>query len=184
MRITNFYDNNVEIDSCGNIIFNGKNLSSKSISDYLYTHLNDYYTQTVPTESSISKKRKKKKKTTNPSFGERIDTVQDNVTKTTEALYETTKVTADAVGNINSRVDELNNDTIRHDVEIGQLKERLDQGETLIKTLEGQIMVANGGTDNCTLPRIDYIEDRLDTVEKQQKRMKKLTKLAILGRLL
>lgn len=141
-------------------------------------------TITVPTASSISKKRKKKKKTANPSFSERIDTVQDNVMKTTEALYETTKVTADAVGNINSRVDELNNNAIRHDVEIGQLKERIDRGETLIKTLEGQITVVNDVANDCSLPRIDYIEDRLDNVEKQQKRMKKLTKLAILSKLL
>ena len=144
-------------------------------------------TITVPTASSASRtsnKRKKKKKTANPSFSERIDTVQDNVTKTTEALYETTKVTADAVDNINSRVDELNNDTIRHDVEIGQLKERIDRGETLIKTLEGQIMVANNEANNCSMPRIDYIEDRLDNVEKEQKRTKKLAKLALLSRLL
>lgn len=128
---------------------------------------------TASIQSKSRKKSRNKKKASNPSFSERIDTVQDNVVKT-----------ADAVGNINSRVDELNNDTIRHDVEIGQLKERLDQGETLIKTLEGQIMVANGGVNDCTLPRMDYIEDRLDNVEKQQKRMKKLTKLAILSKLL
>lgn len=137
-------------------------------------------TITVPTASSASRssnKRKKKKKTANPSFSERIDTVQDNVTKTTETLYEATKVTA-------SRVDELNNDTIRHDVEIGQLKERIDRGETLIKTLEGQIMVANNEANNCSMPRIDYIEDRLDNVEKEQKRTKKLAKLALLSRLL
>lgn len=141
-------------------------------------------TMTVPTASTASKKRKKKKKTTNPSFSERIDTVQDNVTKTTEALYETTKVTADIVGSINSRVDNLSGDTIRHDVEIGQLKERIDRGETLIKTLEGQITLANGEANNCSIPRIDYIEDRLDNVEKQQKMTRKLAKLAILSKLL
>lgn len=140
-----------------------------SLEDYVGYELTS--TSSLPSRSSS--KRNKKKKTANPSFSERIDTVQDNVNKT-----------ADAVGNINSMVDALNNDTIRHDVEIGQLKERLDQGETLIKTLEGQIMLANNDINTCSLPRIDYIEDRLNNVEKQQKRTKKLTKLAILSRLL
>ena len=146
-------------------------------------------TSSLPSRSSG--KRKKKKKTGGQSFGDRIDNVQDNLVKTVEDVISVTSTVKDIsndVDEVKCRVDKLDNDIIRHNVEINDIMTKIAKAENDLYDVQGKIMInPNGDLANDTgthLATEEYVDNRIASIERQQKRAKKLAKLALLSKLL
>lgn len=146
-------------------------------------------TSSLPSRSSS--KRKKKKKTGGQSFGDRIDNVQDNLVKTVEGVISVTSTVKDIsndVDEVKCRVDKLDNDIIRHNVEINDIMTKIAKAENDLYDVQGKIMInPNGDLANDVgthLATEEYVDNCIANIERQQKRTKKLAKLAILSKLL
>lgn len=146
-------------------------------------------TSSLPSRSSS--KRKKKKKTGGQSFGDRIDNVQDNLVKTVEGVISVTSTVKDIsndVDEVKCRVDKLDNDIIRHNVEINDIMTKIAKAENDLYDVQGKIMInPNGDLANDTgthLATEEYVDNCIANIERQQKRTKKLAKLALLSKLL
>lgn len=149
------------------------------------------FTSTSSLPSRSSSKRKKKKKTGGQSFGDRIDNVQDNLIKTVEGVISVTSTVKDIsndVDEVKCRVDKLDNDIIRHNVEINDIMTKITKAENDLYDVQGKIMInPNGDLANDTgthLATEEYVDNCIANIERQQKRTKKLAKLAILSKLL
>ena len=149
-------------------------------------------TSSLPSRSSrSSSKRKKKKKTGGQSFGDRIDNVQDNLVKTVEGVISvasTVKEISNDVDEVKCRFAKLDNDIIRHNVEINDILTKLTKTDQDIYDVQGKIMInPNGDLANDTgthLATEEYVDNCIANIERQQKRTKKLAKLALLSKLL
>jgi predicted nucleic acid-binding Zn-ribbon protein len=175
-----------------NDIFDAQSVNS--FADYAGYKLTS--TSSLPSRSS--NKRKKKKKTNGQSFGDRInnvqdnlDNVQDNLDKTVEGVISVTstvKGISDDVDVVKCRVDKLDNDIVRHDVEINDILTKITKTEQDIYNVQGKIMInPNGDLANDVgthLATEEYVDNCIANIERQQKRTKKLAKLAILSKLL
>lgn len=146
-------------------------------------------TSSLPSRSSS--KRKKKKKTGGQSFGDRIDNVQDNLIKTVDGVISVTSTVKDIsndVDEVKCRVDKLDNDIIRHNVEINDIMTKIAKAENDVYDVQGKIMInPNGDLANDVgthLATEEYVDNCIANIERQQKRTKKLAKLAILSKLL
>ena len=89
---------------------------------------------------------------------------------------------------VKCRVDKLDNDIIRHNVEINDIMTKIAKAENDIYDVHGKIMInPNGDLANDVgthLATEEYVDNRIASIERQQKRTKKLAKLAILSKLL
>lgn len=146
-------------------------------------------TSSLPSRSSS--KRKKKKKTGGQSFGDRIDNVQDNLVKTVDSVISvasTVKEISNDVDVIKCRVNKLDGDIVRHDVEINDIITKIAKTENELYDVQGKIMInPNGDLANDTgthLATEEYVDNCIASIERQQKRTKKLAKLALLSKLL
>lgn len=149
------------------------------------------FASTTSLPSRSSSKRKKKKKTGGQSFGDRIDNVQDNLVKTVEGVISVTSTVKDIsndVDEVKCRVDKLDNDIIRHNVEINDIMTKIAKAENDLYDVQGKIMInPNGDLANDVgthLATEEYVDNCIANIERQQKRTKKLAKLAILSKLL
>ena len=148
-------------------------------------------TSTASLPSRSSSKRKKKKKTGGQSFGDRIDNVQDNLIKTVDGVISvasTVKEISNDVDEVKCRVDKLDNDIIRHNVEINDIMTKITKAENDLYDVQGKIMInPNGDLANDVgthLATEEYVDNCIASIERQQKRTKKLAKLALLSKLL
>ena len=165
-------------------------LDSRSVNSF--ADYEDYeLTSTASLPSRSSSKRKKKKKTGGQSFGERIDNVQDNLVKTVDGVISvasTVKEISNDVDEVKCRVDKLDNDIIRHNVEINDIMTKITKAENDLYDVQGKIMInPNGDLANDTgthLATEEYVDNCIANIECQQKRTNKLAKLALLSKLL